>query len=98
MPSIRVREKEPFDVAVRRFKRAVEKAGVITSARRRQFHEKPTTARKRAKLAAKKREVKRQAKDNLLFKTKGFRKPPSFKRKRVVTTNRYQQYNNNYGN
>lgn len=97
MPSIRVREKEPFEVAVRRFKRAVEKAGVITSARRRQFHEKPTTAKKRAKLAAKKREVKRQAKDNLLFKLKGLSRPLVMKR-RKVSANKFQRTNNNYNN
>lgn len=82
MPFIRVREKEPFENAVRRFKRVVEKAGVITAARRRQFFEKPKTARKRAKLAAKKREIKRQAKDNLNFQLKGRRKP-TFARRRV---------------
>lgn len=81
MPTVRVREKEPFESAVRRFKRTVEKAGVITSARRRQFFEKPKTTRKRAKLAAKKREIKRQAKDNLLFQMRGRRKP-SFSRSR----------------
>lgn len=83
MPSIRVREKEPFDVAVRRFKRSVEKAGVITTARRRQFHEKPTTARKRAKLAARKRELKRQSKDNLLFKSRSRRRTFTARRKRT---------------
>lgn len=95
MPSIRVREKEAFDSAVRRFKRAVEKAGIITTARRNQFHEKPTTAKKRAKLAAKKREVKRQAKDNLLFKMKGVRKPPSIRRRKASSNSRYQPRNNN---
>ena len=30
MPSVKVRENEPFDVALRRFKRACEKAGVLT--------------------------------------------------------------------
>ncbi|MDQ3796328.1 MAG: 30S ribosomal protein S21, partial [Pseudomonadota bacterium] len=43
MPSIRVKENEPFDVAIRRFRRACEKAGVLTEVRRREFYEKPTT-------------------------------------------------------
>ena len=30
MPAIRVKENEPFDVALRRFKRSCEKAGVLT--------------------------------------------------------------------
>lgn len=49
MPVIKVRENEPFDVALRRFKRSCEKAGVLAEVRRREFYEKPTTERKRAK-------------------------------------------------
>ena len=44
MPSVRVRENEHFDAALRRFKRACEKAGILTELRRREFYEKPTTA------------------------------------------------------
>ena len=55
MPSIRVKENEPFDVALRRFKRTCEKAGVLTEVRRREFYEKPTTVRKRKAAAAVKR-------------------------------------------
>ncbi len=47
MPVIKVRENEPFDVALRRFKRSCE-AGVLAEVRRREFYEKPTTERKRA--------------------------------------------------
>ncbi|MBA2409639.1 MAG: 30S ribosomal protein S21 [Gammaproteobacteria bacterium] len=59
MPSIRVKENEPFDVAIRRFRRACEKAGVLTEVRRREFYEKPTTVRKRKAAAAVKRHIKR---------------------------------------
>lgn len=52
MPVIKVRENEPFDVALRRFKRSCEKAGVLAEVRRREFYEKPTTERKRAKASA----------------------------------------------
>ena len=41
MPVIKVRENEPFDVALRRFKRSCEKAGVLAEVRRREFYEKP---------------------------------------------------------
>ena len=58
MPSIRVKEGEPFDVALRRFKRACEKAGILAEVRRREAYEKPTTKRKREKAAAKKRSQK----------------------------------------
>jgi len=37
MPSVRVKENEYFDAALRRFKRACEKAGVLTELRRREF-------------------------------------------------------------
>ncbi|MCG6869482.1 MAG: 30S ribosomal protein S21 [Gammaproteobacteria bacterium] len=64
MPNIRVKENEPFDVAIRRFRRACEKAGVLTEVRRREFYEKPTTVRKRKAAAAVKRHLKRLSKDN----------------------------------
>ena len=42
MPHVRVKENEPFEVAMRRFKRSCEKAGVLAEVRRREFYEKPT--------------------------------------------------------
>ncbi len=59
MPSVKIRENEPFEVALRRFKRSCEKAGVVTETRRREFYEKPTQVRKRKKAAAVKRSMKR---------------------------------------
>ena len=59
MPTIRVKENEPFDVALRRFKRAVEKTGLLTELRAREFYEKPTSERKRKHAAAVKRRYKR---------------------------------------
>ncbi|MBE0594511.1 MAG: 30S ribosomal protein S21 [Burkholderiaceae bacterium] len=59
MPTVRIKENEPFDVALRRFKRTIEKAGVITELRSREFYEKPTAERKRKKAAAVKRHFKR---------------------------------------
>ncbi|MEO1750799.1 MAG: 30S ribosomal protein S21 [Halothiobacillaceae bacterium] len=63
MPSVRVKENEPFEVAVRRFKRTCEKAGIISELRAREFYEKPTTERKRKLAAAVKRNQKRLAKE-----------------------------------
>ncbi|HSH85312.1 MAG TPA: 30S ribosomal protein S21 [Guyparkeria sp.] len=63
MPSVRVRENEPFEVAVRRFKRSCEKAGIISEMREREYYEKPTTARKRKAAAAVKRNQKRISKE-----------------------------------
>lgn len=59
MPHVRVKENEPFDVALRRFKRSCEKAGVLSEVRRREFYEKPTSVRKRKAAAAVKRHAKK---------------------------------------
>ncbi|WP_127471373.1 30S ribosomal protein S21 [Thiomicrorhabdus aquaedulcis] len=64
MPSVKIRDTEPFDVALRRFKRACEKAGVLTETRKREFYEKPTWVKKRMKAAAVKRLAKRLSRDN----------------------------------
>jgi small subunit ribosomal protein S21 len=55
MPSVKVRDNEPFDIAMRRFKRACEKAGVLAEVHRREYYEKPTQVRKRKAAAAVKR-------------------------------------------
>lgn len=64
MPVIKVKENEPFDVALRRFKRSCEKAGVLSEVRSREFFEKPTAERKRKKAAAVKRHAKKMAREN----------------------------------
>ncbi|WP_114639083.1 30S ribosomal protein S21 [Polynucleobacter necessarius] len=53
MTTVRLRENEPFEVALRRFKRTIEKNGLLTDLRAREFYEKPTAERKRKKAAAK---------------------------------------------
>ena len=59
MPAIRVKENEPFEVAIRRFKRTVEKTGLLTELRAREFYENPTPERKRKLPPAAKRHHKR---------------------------------------
>lgn len=59
MPSIRLKENEPFEAAMRRFKRTIEKTGLLNDLRAREFYEKPTNERKRKKSAAVKRTYKR---------------------------------------
>lgn len=68
MPSVRVKDNEPFDIALRRFKRACEKAGVMSELRRREHYEKPTSVRKRKKAAAVKRHAKKVARENSAVK------------------------------
>ena len=64
MPQVRLKENEPFDVALRRFKRSCEKAGVLAEVRRREFYEKPTSVRKRKAAAAVKRHFKKLHREN----------------------------------
>ena len=70
MPHVKVKENEPFDVALRRFKRSCEKAGVLTEIRRREAYEKPTTERKRKAAAAVKRHMKKVFKEKERFSTR----------------------------
>ena len=63
MPSVRIKENEPFDVALRRFKRSCEKAGVLAKVRSCEFYEKPTWVRKRKAAAAVKRQIRRSSRD-----------------------------------
>ncbi|MBE1287617.1 30S ribosomal protein S21 [Alteromonas sp. LMIT006] len=64
MPIVKVKDNEPFDVALRRFKRSCEKAGILSEVRKREFFEKPTWERKRKKAAAKKRHLKKLSREN----------------------------------
>ena len=50
-----VRKNESLDDALRRFKRAVTKAGTLQETRKREFYEKPSVKRKRKSEAARKR-------------------------------------------
>ncbi len=67
MPSVRVKENEPFEIAMRRFKRSCEKAGVLAEVRRREFYEKPTAERKRKAAAAVKRNIKKVQRESRKF-------------------------------
>lgn len=63
MPQVHIRDTEPFDVALRRFKRACEKAGILAKLRQLEFYEKPTSRRKRKHAAAVKRWEKKLLKE-----------------------------------
>ena len=65
MPAIKVRENEPFDIALRRFRRLCDRAGVITDVRKKEFFEKPTWVNKRKKAAAVKRTHKEMSKNRI---------------------------------
>ncbi|MBI2345449.1 MAG: 30S ribosomal protein S21 [Deltaproteobacteria bacterium] len=59
MPGVRIREGESFEQALRRFKKSVEKAGVMAELRKREHYEKPSVRRKRKSAQARKRVVRR---------------------------------------
>lgn len=62
MPIVKVKEGEPFDSAMRRFKKQCEKAGVLSEVRKREHYEKPSVKLKRKKMAARKRALKKMKK------------------------------------
>ena len=72
MPIVRIKDNEEYEIALRRFKRTCEKAGVLAEIRKREFFEKPTTERKRKKAAAVKRHMKRLSRERMIM-----RKPSS---------------------
>ena len=63
MPSIIIKDTEYFDVGLRKFKRACEKAAIVPEFRAREIYEKPTSVRKRKMAAA----IKRAHKTNRKF-------------------------------
>jgi small subunit ribosomal protein S21 len=74
MPQVNVKECDSFDVALRRFKRACEKAGIPTKLRQIESYEKPTSKRKRKKAAAVKRYQKKVLKEKEAFQRAGRRR------------------------
>ena len=58
MTEIRVGKTESLDSALRRFKRATQKAGVLSEVRKREHYEKPSVRRKKKSEAARKRKYR----------------------------------------
>lgn len=59
MPGIKLNPDEPIELALKRFRKQVERGGVISECRRREAYEKPSIAAKRKEAAARKRLMKR---------------------------------------
>ncbi|MDB4412984.1 30S ribosomal protein S21 [Pirellulaceae bacterium] len=55
MVKLQVREKESIQEAVRRFRKLVERSGIKKEMRRREFYEKPSEIKRRARLRAERR-------------------------------------------
>jgi small subunit ribosomal protein S21 len=56
---VRVKEGESFENAMKRFKKACEKAGILSEIRKREHYEKPSVKKKKKALAARKRALKK---------------------------------------
>ncbi len=67
MPVIKVKEGESFESALRRFKKQVEKAQILSEIRKREHYEKPSVKRKKKLLAARKRMLKKLRKQQRLM-------------------------------
>ena len=59
MPSIRVRESDSFENALKRFKKQCEKEGVLSEVKKREHYEKPSVKKKKKAIAALKKAAKR---------------------------------------
>ena len=59
MPGITIREGDSFEVALKKFKKQCEKAGIVNELRKREAYDKPSVKRKKKIIAARKRAVKK---------------------------------------
>ncbi|WP_028586963.1 30S ribosomal protein S21 [Desulfocurvus vexinensis] len=62
MPGVLLEDNEIFDIALRRFKKQVEKSGILSELKKRQHYEKPSVQRKKKRAAARKRLLKKMRK------------------------------------
>lgn len=70
MPSIKVRDSENIESALRKFKRVCEEAGVFNELRKREYYEKPTWKRARLRKAAKARARAEQRRNDVTRRTR----------------------------
>jgi len=59
MPGIKIHPNESFDEAYRKFKKQVDRNLVVTEVRARRFHETEKKKRKKDKISARKKQLKR---------------------------------------
>ena len=65
MVNVRVREGEPIDDAIRRFKRECERNGVMQEVKKREFYKPPSVLRKERIAEAKRKMRRRQFKERI---------------------------------
>jgi len=59
MLGIRVKDSEPIELALKRFKKECEKAGLLTEIKKREHFEKPSMIRKKKDAAARRKREKK---------------------------------------
>ncbi len=59
MPSVRVRENESFENALKKFKKQCEKEGILSEVKKREHYDKPSVKKKKKAIAARKKALKR---------------------------------------
>ena len=59
MPKIRVRDGDNLEHVLRKFKKSCEKLGILSEIKKREFFEKPSIAKKKKSIAARKRLLKK---------------------------------------
>jgi small subunit ribosomal protein S21 len=59
MPSVRVRESDSFENALKRFKKQCEKEGLLSEIKKREHYDKPSVKKKKKAIEARKKAIKR---------------------------------------
>lgn len=59
MPGVVVREDEPFESALRRFKKQLQRSGVLAEVKKRRAYDKPSVKKKKKATLARKRLLKK---------------------------------------
>ncbi len=59
-------ESDNFDYALRKFKKQVEKSGILSELKKRQHYEKPSIQKKKKEAAARKRLIKKMRKMQMM--------------------------------
>lgn len=59
MPSVKVKDNESFESAMRQFKKQCEREGILSEIKKREHYEKPSIKKKKKIIAARKKASKR---------------------------------------
>lgn len=62
MAYVKVEDNEPLEKSIKRFKRMVEKEGIIREWKKREYYEKPSTIRNRKNKAMERKQMKKNRK------------------------------------